>query len=200
MLMGDIADPDSGDQSVIPRRYQGSDLVDKPLVYRGVVQKAQVDCGEPLGTERLKVVLDTRAELIWVVVGQKCAGSVPTTTDLADQCQVVGVGIKRFPDKLIHDYRPVVPGGVDVVDARVYRSTQHCDGFIVVAGWAEYSRAGQLHGAVSDAPHDFVGETVLVTRCVHSRVSPSLCPDRRVQSRAWRSMCSTDRRWPNRVE
>ena len=42
MLMGDIADTDSGDQSVIPRRYQGSDLVDKPLVYRGVVQRRKL--------------------------------------------------------------------------------------------------------------------------------------------------------------
>src|SRR5690242_8004992 len=99
--VGDVADPDAGDQAFIPRSYQGAELVDKPVVYRRVVQQAQVDRGKSFDTERHKIVLDARAELIRVVVGQERAEVVPAATDLADQRQVVGIGGKCFPDKLI---------------------------------------------------------------------------------------------------
>jgi hypothetical protein len=155
--MGHVADPDSGDQPFLPRGYQGAELVDKPFVQWGVVQEAQVDRGESLDTERHKIVLDARAKLIRVVVGQVCAELVPAATDLADQRQVVGVGEKRFPDQLIHQRGTVVLGGVDVIDAGLEGRPQHGDCFIAVPGWTEYSGAGQLHGAVPDPPHHFVG-------------------------------------------
>ncbi len=51
VLMGDIADSDSGDQSFVARCDQGTELVDKPLVDGGAVQKAEVNGGELSDTE-----------------------------------------------------------------------------------------------------------------------------------------------------
>ncbi len=82
---------------------------------------------------------------------------VPSGADLADQGQIVWIRVKRFSDKLIHHCWPTVVRGIDVIDAGIDGRPQHGDGFIVVSGWTEYVRASQLHGAVSDPPHYFVG-------------------------------------------
>ncbi len=144
-------------------------MVDKPVIYRSIVQQAQVDGGQSLDTERHHVVLDTRAQLIRVVVWQEGTRLVPAATDLADQRQIVGKWGKCLPDKLIDHCGSVVVGRIDVIDPGVDGRTQHGDGLIVVPGRAEYSGAGQPHRAVADPPYHLVGQVVSITRCIHDR-------------------------------
>ena len=54
--------------------------------------------------------------------GEDTAVPVPPRTDLADQDQVLGVGVERLANELIHHVRAVELGGVDVVHATVDRS------------------------------------------------------------------------------
>jgi hypothetical protein len=142
MLVGDVADPDSSDQALIVRGYQGTELVDESFVHRGVVEQAQIDRGQSFDVKRSEIVLDAYAELVGIVIGQEGADLVAPATDLADQCQAVRVGGERFPDKLVDHRGPVVMGRVDVIDTGSNGLPQHGDRFIVVIWRTEYSRAG----------------------------------------------------------
>jgi hypothetical protein len=142
MLVGDVADPDSSDQALISRDYQGTELVDESFVHRGVVEQAQIDRGQSFDVKRSEIVLDAYAELVGIVIGQEGADLVAPATDLADQCQAVRVGGERFPDKLVDHRGPVVMGRVDVIDTGSNGLPQHGDRVIVVIWRTKYSRAG----------------------------------------------------------
>jgi hypothetical protein len=142
LSMGDVADADPGDQAVVPRGYQGAELVDKPFVGYVGVQHAQVYGGELLDTERRKILFDTRAELIRVIVGQDRAETVPADGDLADQRQFVAVRVKCFPDQLIDHPGPVVLGSVNVIDTGIDSRTQHGDCFVAIPRRTENAVAG----------------------------------------------------------
>jgi hypothetical protein len=164
LSMGDVADADPGDQAVVPRGYQGAELVDKPFVGYVGVQHAQVYGGELLDTERRKILFDTRAELIGVVVGQYRAEFVSARANLTDQCQSIGVGRQCFPDQLIHHSGPVILRGVNVIDTCIDGCAQHRDRLVAIPGRTEDTLAGQLHRAIPDAPDHFVGQAVAATR------------------------------------
>ena len=106
--MRDIADPDARDQTFIPGRYQGTQLIHEPLIGHRIVQHAQVDRGELLDTERFKVFFDAGAELIGIVVGQHCAGIIPSRSNFAHQSQAVRVGEERLTDQRVDYARPVI--------------------------------------------------------------------------------------------
>ena len=119
MPVRDIADPDARDQTFIPGRHQGAQLIDEPLIGHRIVQHAQVDRGELLDTERCKVFFDAGTELIGVVVRQHSAGIIPSRSNFAHQSQPVRVGEERLTDQRVDYARPVVLGGIDVIDTGV---------------------------------------------------------------------------------
>src|SRR6201999_4588658 len=116
---GHIADADTRDQAFLPRGCQRAELVDKPLVRPRVVHHTQVDRGELPDTQCRKVVFDSSAELIWVVVRETRPDTVPSGGHLADQSELVGVGEECLPDQIVYHPGPVVLRGVDVIDSCV---------------------------------------------------------------------------------
>src|ERR1700679_2457270 len=112
----DIADSDARDQTFIPGRYQGAQLIREPLIGHRVVQHAQVDRGELLDTERCKVFFDAGAELTGFVVRQHSAGIIASRSNFAHQGQPVRIGEERLTDQRVDYARPVILRGVDVID------------------------------------------------------------------------------------
>ncbi len=85
-----------------------------------------------------------------------CAGShapvvVAACTDLADQCQIGGVGVQCLVDEFVGDVGAVELRGVDVVDAQFDGPAQDGERLVPVARRTEHSGTGQLHGAETDA-------------------------------------------------
>jgi hypothetical protein len=69
-----------------------------------------------------KVILDPLPELGRPVVPEHPARCVPPRAHLADQGQVVGVGVQRGPDELISNFGAIEIGSVDVIDPEVGRA------------------------------------------------------------------------------
>ena len=101
--------------------------------------------------------------------------------DLGHQCQIVGIGIKRFADQPIGHVRAVEVAGVDMINAQRQRFTQHGARLLWILGRAEHTRSCQLHGPIAHAVDRNVGagegEAAGCRRvcmyCCHVRVSMS---------------------------
>src|SRR5271156_7127292 len=168
--VSDVADPDARDQTFIPGRYQGAQLIDEPLIGHRVVQHTQVYRRQLLDTERCKVFLDAGAELIGVVVRQPPAGIVASRSNFAHQGQPVGVGEERFTDQRVDHTGPVILGRVDVIDTGIGGGTQYRERFVAIPWRTVDAVAGQLHRPVPDAPYRFVGQAIAIARgCFHRR-------------------------------
>ena len=76
---------------------------------------------------------------------------VAPRSDLADQRQVLRIGVQRLADELVGDVGAVELRGVDVVDAQLDGSLEYCDRLVVIAWRAEHAGSRQLHGAEPDA-------------------------------------------------
>ena len=119
----------------------------------GSSDQPEVDDRKGIDAERSKVVQDAVAELGGLLGGEDTAVPVPPGTDLADQDQVLGVGVERLANELVHHVRPVELGGVDVVHATVDRLAQYSERLIVILGWPEHARPGEAHRPEADGRH-----------------------------------------------
>ncbi len=66
--------------------------------------------------------------------------------------------MQRLADNLIRDVRPVVVTRIDVIDAAGHCFAQHCECGLPVFRWAEDTRSGELHGAVSQTLYGAVAQ------------------------------------------
>jgi len=71
--------------------------------------------------------------------------------DLADEHQVIRVGVQCRVDQLVGDADPVVVRGVDVVDPCLDGQAKHRQGRVPVARGTPDPWPGKLHGAKADA-------------------------------------------------
>ena len=116
-----------------------------------MVHHPQVDRGQLVDAQRCEVDLDVAAQLVGLVRGQPAALIVAAGAHLADECEVVRVGMERLADEFVGHVGSVELRGVDVVDAEFDGPAQHGDRLIVVAGRAEDSGSGELHRTETDA-------------------------------------------------
>jgi hypothetical protein len=82
--------------------------------------------------------------------------------------------VQRLADQRVGDVRPVVLGGVDVVDAQLDGAAQDGECGRAVPGRTERARAGQLHGTEADPVHVALAESEgELGREAHARVIAS---------------------------
>ena len=93
---------------------------------------------------------------------------VPLSPDLADQHQVVGVGVKRGADQLVGDTGPVILRGIDVIDTQLDGLSKHVHGCPDVARWTPHTRPRQLHGAETNAADRPAGQVGRATGSIRS--------------------------------
>ena len=62
-------------------------------------------------------------QLVGFVIGQHGSGIVAAGRYLADQRQILGVGVKRVSDQFVDHTGPVIFGGVDVIHSGVHGGT-----------------------------------------------------------------------------
>jgi hypothetical protein len=139
----------------------GGELIVEPPV-RLVARHPQVHRGQLPDAEAAQVVLDAAAQLIRVAVGQPSPALVAACADLADQREVVGVGMQRLADELVGDAGPVVLRGVNVIHAQLQCAAQHLQRLTAVPRRPPDTRAGQLHGAETDARDREITQSVTV--------------------------------------
>lgn len=149
----DVAEPDRRDQTVVTRRDHGGQLIVEEVIRFGTSDQPEVADRKGIDGERSKVVLDALAELGGLLGGEDTAVPVPPRTDLADQDQVLGVGVERLANELVHHVRAVELGGVDVVHATVDRLAQYGERLIVILGWPEHARPREAHCPEADGRH-----------------------------------------------
>ena len=94
-----------------------------------------------------QVLLDVGAQFVGLLGGQSSRPvSSRRAADLADQREVVRIGVQRLADQLVGHVGPVELRGVDVVDAQLDCAPQHGDRLVVVARRA---RARPVRAAAS---------------------------------------------------
>ena len=132
---GHVRDADQVELALRAERLELAELVGERHVRAAVaVHAAEVDEVHPLDAQRAQVVLDALAQLGRPQRREPGAVLVAAGADLRHQLQVRRVGVQRLPDQVVHDVRPVVLGGVDVVDAELDRAAQNGARTVRVAG------------------------------------------------------------------
>ena len=119
----------------------------------GRVRHAQVHGRQPPGAERGEVVLDALAQLVRFVEPQQRAAGVAAGGHLADDRQVVRIGVQRLADELVHRAGPVVLRGVDVVHPGRDGRTEYPQRLVAIPRRPEDPVAGELHRAVPGPVH-----------------------------------------------
>ena len=84
-----------------------------------------------------EVLLDVGAQFVGFLRRHPVALVVAAGADLADQREVLGIGVQRLADEFVGDVRAVELRGVDVVDAQLDGASEHGDRLVVVARRAE---------------------------------------------------------------
>ena len=113
----------------------------------------QVHDVDPVDGESPEVVLDGGPQLGRHLGRQPLSAPVAPGPHLAHQGQLCRVGVQCLADELVGDDGSVELGGVDVVDPQLDSSAQHGNGLVMVAGWAEDTGTGQLHGTETHPTH-----------------------------------------------
>ena len=151
MLAGNVAQPDSTDQSLVAGGDHDRKLVVEAFVRPLAVHEPQVHHRELVDAERAQVSLDVLAEVGELGERQPAAGIVAAAADLADQCQVRRIGMQGLADQFVGHVGPVELGGVDVVDAEFDGPPQHGQRLVAIARRPERPATRKLDGAEADA-------------------------------------------------
>jgi hypothetical protein len=118
-----------------------------------LVEPAQVSDRKLLEPERLQICIDGVAQLLgrhrgYPALVVEALGAVFRRDD-----DVVRIRMQCLDDQTIRDERPVIPGGVDEVDAELDRTTKHGVRSRRIVGLAPYALAGEAHRAVAETTH-----------------------------------------------
>src|SRR5580693_35155 len=149
MLTGDVAQPDSADQSVVAGRDHDRKLVVEAFVWPVAVDESQIHPRQLVYAKRPQVGFNVLA-IVGRVDRQPAAGIVAAGADLADQCQVRRIRVQSLADQFVGHVRPVELGGVDVVDTEFDGPAQHGQRLAAVARRPEDPGPGKLDGSVPD--------------------------------------------------
>jgi hypothetical protein len=96
--------------------------------------ESEVDNVELFDRQAAEVVLDTGAELLRSLSRDPAALVVPVGTHLADQHQVRRIGVEGSMNQFIGDMRPVVLGGIYVIDPLLDGSAENRERGIPIPG------------------------------------------------------------------
>jgi hypothetical protein len=136
---------------------QVDDLVAGGHDPRTHVGATQIHDVHMLDAQAAEVRLDARAQL-GRLLGRHEACSFAFGADLADEHEVIGVGVQRFTDESVGHAVAVELGRVDVVDAELDGAAQHPDGRRPIDR-TPLSALGELHRTKADAGHRVVRES-----------------------------------------
>src|SRR5580704_8823296 len=112
--------------------------------------KSKVHDVNHLEAQTSQVHLDCATQLLRLFCDDQLAPRPSRRTDFADQNEIVWIRRNRLADHLIDYGRPVVLGGIDVIDAEFDRLPQYRDRFRPVFWWTEHVTTGQSHRPKSD--------------------------------------------------
>ncbi len=146
----DVAQHDPRDQVLIARRHQGGQLIIEARIDAVVTGQAEVHRRELAHPQTAQIVRDARAQLARFS-GLAPGGQPAADCDLADDRQLVRVGVERFADQVVD--RAVLLGRVDVVDTCCDCGPEDGHDCCRVSRPAGCERSIELHGTVSGPPH-----------------------------------------------
>jgi hypothetical protein len=119
---------------------------------------AEIDDVDRFDAEIAQIVVHAGDQIFGLERGQPGCVRTPHRADLADQHQIVGIGMEGFADDLIDDMRAVEIAGVDMVHACRDCFAENGDRGVAILGRAEDAGPRKLHGAVAEALHFAVAE------------------------------------------
>ena len=153
-----VAEPDPAHQTLALKiRQHGERRLDGALGRsRHVEHDAQVDDIERVHAEMAQVVVDRAGEILRREGRIPRRVRSPLRTDFGDDDEIVRIGMKRLADDLVGHVRAVEVARIDVVHAAGDRLAQDGDGAVPVLRRAEHVRAGELHRAVAQTPHQAI--------------------------------------------
>ena len=123
-----------------------------------VAHDAHIDDFDRVETEVAQVVMHAALDIFRFERRQPRAVVAANRADLRDDHEVVRIRMQRLANQLVGDMRPVKVAGIDVIHARRHRLAQHRERGVAVFRRAEHAGPGQLHGAVTHAPHRAAGQ------------------------------------------
>jgi hypothetical protein len=156
LRQADVAQPDPRDQALVARRHQGGQLIIEARIDPAVTGQPQVHRRELAGPQAAEVVRDARAQQARLSGPGAGGGPAAPDGDLADDRQLLRVGVERLADQVVD--RPVVLGRVDVIDTRRDGGPQDGHGCCRVGRRVGCERPVELHGAVPGPPDELPAE------------------------------------------
>src|ERR1700733_7995196 len=153
-----LADPDQVKLALAAEILEGAELLGEHVAGSIGCHETEVYEVHPLHPRRPEVVLDTGAQLGRTPGrGPRPLGVWPAA-ELADELQIVRIGIQGVADQVVYDVRAVVLRGIDVVDAELDGATEHGAGGVRVARRSEHAGTGELHRAEADAVDGLIAQ------------------------------------------
>jgi hypothetical protein len=156
---GDVAEAEMAYQALpLELGQRGEAFLDRSFLGSLDAADAQVHRVDRIDAEVAQIVVDAGDQVGRLARRDPGCIAAAHRADLADNGEIVRIGMERFADDPVDDMRPVKVAGVDMVDAARHRGAKHGDRRVAVAGRAEHAGTGELHRAIAHPLHVAVAE------------------------------------------
>ena len=143
----DIAQSGLGDDPLVQQRLDGGELFVARDLGIDPVQLPERDAGD---FEPLAAFLGGVDQIVGIAIGRPAIGTGAGQPALGGDQKPV-IGMKRFPDQILRNLRPIGIGGIDEIHPQLRHPPQGCQRLSLVGRRAPYPLAGDAHGAKTQA-------------------------------------------------